>query len=106
MIIIWKGNEPDNENNYGINKCTTLGRLGKLNHQEMEETRVSLTEAGWLDNSPNGLNQNKTIVQPNIIQNDSKWKASVNQQRQKILAERNKSISSKSFRKIPDPNEK
>ena len=62
-------NEPDDENDYGVNKYTTLGRLGKLRHQEMEETRLSLTKAGWLDNSPNGLNKNETIVKPNIIQN-------------------------------------
>jgi hypothetical protein len=52
-------NEPDDEDNYGVNKYTTLGRLGKLRQQEMEETRIGLTEAGWLDNSPNGLNQNE-----------------------------------------------
>ena len=46
-------NEPDNENDYGINKYTALGRLGKIRHQEMEETRIGLTEAGWLDKSPN-----------------------------------------------------
>ena len=101
----FEDNEPDNENNYGINKYTTLNRLGKLKHQKMKETRLSLTKAGWLDNSSNGLNQNETMVQPNIIQNDLKWKASVDQQKQKILAERNKSIPSKSFRKISDPNE-
>jgi hypothetical protein len=31
-------NEPDDENDYGVNKYTTLGRLEKLRHQEMEET--------------------------------------------------------------------
>ena len=92
-------NEPDDENDYGISKYTALGRLGKIKHQEMEETRIGLTEAGWLDNSPNGLNQNEASIEPGILQNGSRWKASVDQERQKILAERNKNIPSKSLKK-------
>ena len=76
-------NEPDDENDYGINKYTTLGRLGKLRHQEMEETRIGLTKAEWLDNSPNGLNQNEVSIEPSILQNGPRWKASVDQERQK-----------------------
>ena len=83
-------NEPDNDDNYGVNKYTTLGRLGKLRQQEIEETRIGLTEAGWLDNSPNGLNPNKASIKSSILQKGSKWKTSVDQKRQKILAERNK----------------
>ncbi len=98
-------NEPDDENDYGINKYSTLGKLGKLRHQEMEETRLALTEAGWLDNSPNGLNKNEMLIEPSILQNGSKWKASVDQERQKILSERNKNIPSKIYKNISDPNE-
>jgi hypothetical protein len=98
-------NEPDNENDYGVNKYTTLGRLGKHRQEEIEETRIGLNEAGWLDNSPNGLNQNEASIEPSILQKGSRWKASVDQERQKILAERNKNIPSKSFKNISDPNE-
>src|SRR6266567_3113826 len=73
-------NEPDDEDDYGVNKYTTLGRLGKLRQQEMEETRIGLTEAGWLDNSPNGLNQNEASIEPSILQKGSRWKTSVDQE--------------------------
>ena len=72
-------NEPDDEDDYGINKYITLGRLGKLGQQKMEETKIGLTEAGWLDNSPNGLNQNEVSIEPSILQNGSRWKTSVDQ---------------------------
>jgi hypothetical protein len=97
--------EPDDDNDYGVNKYSKLGRLGKLRHQEMEETRLGLTEAGWLDNSPNGLDKNKSQIEPSLLQKGSKWKASVDQERQKILAERNKNIPNKVYKNIPDPNE-
>src|SRR6266567_8887681 len=32
--------EPDDGDDYGVNKYTTLGRLGKLRQQELEETRI------------------------------------------------------------------
>jgi hypothetical protein len=98
-------NKPDDEDDYGVNKYTILGRLGKLRQQEMEETRIGLTEAGWLDNSSNGLNQNEASIEPSILQKGSRWKTSVDQERQKILAERNKNIPSKSFKNTFDPNE-
>jgi len=98
-------NQMHYDDNYGVNKYTTLDRLGKLKQQEMEETRIGLTKAGWLDNSSNGLNQNEASIEPSILQKGSRWKTSVDQERQIILAERNKNIPSKSFKNISDPNE-
>jgi len=64
-------NEPDN-NDYRVNKYTTLGRLGKLRQQEMKETRIGLTKARWLDNSFNELNQNEASIKSSILQKSSK----------------------------------
>jgi hypothetical protein len=54
-----------------IRGLTNLGRLGKLRQQEIEETRIGLTEAGWLEDSPNGLNQNEALIEPSILQKGS-----------------------------------
>ena len=51
------------------------------------------------------MNQNEASVEPSIFQNGPRWKASVDQERQKILAERTKNIPSKSLKNISDPNE-
>ncbi|KDR64971.1 hypothetical protein GALMADRAFT_46308, partial [Galerina marginata CBS 339.88] len=97
--------EPDNEEHIA-NKYSELGRTGKRNLAEMEATRISVTEAGWLDNSPNGLeNIDKNPIQPDIIQQSSKWKASVDQERQKVLTKKAKNIPPKSQRNMSDPNE-
>ncbi|KDR67901.1 hypothetical protein GALMADRAFT_42495, partial [Galerina marginata CBS 339.88] len=98
--------EPDDDKDFDENKYSKLGRLGKLRHQEMEETRIGVTEAGWLDDSPDGLSKiSKIPVKPTISQKGSKWKASIEDQKQKILSERGKNIPVKSGKNIQDPNE-
>ncbi|KDR80495.1 hypothetical protein GALMADRAFT_62280 [Galerina marginata CBS 339.88] len=72
----------------------------------MEETRIGVTDAGWLDDSPNGLEKvSKTPITPKILQKGPSWKVSVENERQKILTERDKNIPAKSGKNINDPNE-
>jgi len=54
----------------------------------MKETRIGLTKARWLDNSFNELNQNEASIKSSILQKSSRWKTSVDQEKQKILAKR------------------
>ena len=72
----------------------------------MEATRIGVTEAGWLDDSPNGLTTVDTVpLQPQVIQKGSIWKATVEEEKQKILADRSKNIPSKPSKTMSDPNE-
>jgi predicted metallopeptidase len=73
----------------------------------MTATRMALEDVGWTDKSQNGLEQtDKTPVIPEHMHNGLKWKALIEEKRQKVLADRNKHIPSKSSFKIrADPNE-
>ena len=95
----------DNENHNG-NKYTKLGNFGKTSLVEMEATRIGVTEAGWLDDSPNGLTTVDTVpLQPQVIQKGSRWKATVEEEKQKILADRSKNIPTKSLKMMSDSKE-
>jgi hypothetical protein len=59
----------------------------------MEAAKIGVKEAGWLDESPNGISEvDKTPIEPDIVQLGTKWKATISEQRQEVLAERNKNI--------------
>jgi len=95
----------DNENLYS-NKYIKLGKFGRTSLVEMKTTRIGVTEADWLDDSPNGLTPVETIhLQSQVIQKGSRWKAIVEEQKQKILADRSKNILSKSSKTMLDPDE-
>jgi hypothetical protein len=88
--------EGDNED-YGVNKYSTLGPRGTLSKAQMDDTENSVKGAGWLDDSPNGLHQvDKKPLKPEISQTSAKWKASVLGKRQEVIAERAKHIQSTS----------
>ena len=73
----------------------------------MNATKIAVKEAGWMDESPNGIDEvDKEPIQPDILQSSSKWKASVDQKRQEELAQRNKNIPAQKNIKIQqlDPN--
>ena len=99
--------EQENDYEFNAEKYTTVGRLAQLMRNEMTATRMALEDAGWTDQSPNGLEQiDKTPVIPEQMHNGLKWKALIEEKRQAVLAERNKHIPSKSGFKIKaDPNE-
>jgi hypothetical protein len=87
--------EPDNED-YGVNKYSALGRNGAKCKAEMDATESSVRGAGWLDDSPDGLHYvDKEPLKPEVSQNSGKWKAAVQTKRQEALAERNKHIPSR-----------
>ena len=79
------GDEEGSEND-SVNKYTTLGPYGKQAQAQMDATENILRSAGWLDDSPDGLNEiNKIPLQPETQQPGSKWKAAVQKKRQQIL---------------------
>jgi len=93
------------------NKYSTLGRYGQLRKAEMDVTEHCVKNAGWLDNSPDGLLP--VVIQPiapDVQQPGIKWKSVVQEKRDQVLAERNKNIAStQSMHEKPgqysDPNE-
>ncbi|KAF9455717.1 hypothetical protein BDZ94DRAFT_1293114 [Collybia nuda] len=83
------------------NQYIGLGKIGKSKLYEMEATRIGVKEAGWLDESPNGIDLvNKVPLHPEIIQSGAKWKAAV-------LAERNRHLPEKKAfgNQALDPNQ-
>jgi hypothetical protein len=73
----------------------------------MTATRMALEDVGWTDKSQNGFDRiDKTLVTPGHMHNGLKWKALIEEKRQKVLEDRNRHIPSKSsFRIKADPNE-
>ena len=73
---------------YHKNKYSEPGTYGKRRIAEMEAAKIGVKEAGWLDESPNGVaDVDKTPLQPDVVQLGTKWKATVNEQRQEVLGE-------------------
>jgi len=81
------------DEDYGVNKYSTLGPRGTVCKAEMDATENSVRGAGWLDDSPDGLCcVNKEPLKPEVSQNSAKWKAALQEKRQNVLAERTKYI--------------
>ena len=108
MVLTWDAEYDENDEDNIQNKYTALGKYGRANQEEMNATKIAVKEAGWMDESPNGIDEvDKEPIQPDISQSSSKWKASVDQKRQEELAQRNKNIPAQKNIKIHqlDPNE-
>jgi hypothetical protein len=75
----------------------------------MEAMKMGVKEAGWLDESPNGIFQPiKKAIKPTISQSGTKWKIAVADLRQQVLAERAKHIpptKANTGKYKSDPNE-
>jgi len=55
------------------NKYTALGKYGRANQEQMNATKLAIKEAGWMDDSPNGISEvDKEPIQPDILQSGSK----------------------------------
>ena len=86
------GDGDDNEE-YGINKYSSLGPHGKLIQAQMDAAENSVRNAGWLDDSPDGLGPIVTTpLEPSITQPGCKWKAIIQEKRQEIVNERSTHI--------------
>ena len=76
----------------GIDQFMRLGKYGTLKQAEMDAMKHCMQAAGWLEDSPNGL---ETVIdkpiEPTLVQLCSKWKLTVNDKRKEVLAERNHS---------------
>jgi len=78
------------QEDYGINKYTSLGPHGQIIKAQMDAAENSVKSAGWLDDSPDGVNLvDMDVFHPLVNQPGSKWKAVVQEKRQEILTERN-----------------
>jgi hypothetical protein len=82
--------------NYGINKYSSLGPHGKIIKLQMHAAEDSVKDAGWLDDTPNGIDKVNTIpFIPGLVQPGSKWKEAIQIKKQKILADRYANIPNK-----------
>jgi hypothetical protein len=99
---------PEDED-YGINKYSELSPYGKILKSQMVAAENSIRNAGWLDDSPDGLYPILTRpLKPDINQSGSKWKVAVQNKRQEILANRRINIpkQKRDFNNsFHDPNE-
>ena len=84
------GDDEGEENiNYGVNCYTVLGPHGKVIQAQMNATENCLRNAGWLDESPDGMNLFDTNpFRPDVMLTAEKWKAIVQDRRQNVLMER------------------
>src|ERR1700733_8395428 len=85
---------------------TSIGRKGQQRIEHMAEIQKIVTLAGWLTKCPRGLR----LMDFSEIESEefppSQWNASVQEKRQQILAERNKSLPAQSGRQYgKDPNQ-
>jgi len=81
------------DSNEGTGHCSTLGPYGKVQEAQMVATENSVRNAGWLDESPDGIaTRRNAMLEPEIVQPSQSWKAAVQGRRQEVLAERNKNI--------------
>jgi Helitron helicase-like domain at N-terminus/PIF1-like helicase len=94
---------------YGINKYSSLGPYGQIIKAQMDATENSIKNAGWLDDSPDGINSvDMTPFEPSIVQPGIKWKSIVQEKKQEILTTRYKHFEEgKSYKsnKYADSNE-
>jgi ATP-dependent exoDNAse (exonuclease V), alpha subunit - helicase superfamily I member len=104
------GDDEDLEDkDYGINKYSELSPYGKILKSQMVAAENSIRNAGWLDDSPDGLYPTVTQpLKPDIDQSGSQWKVAVQNKRQEVLANRRVNIpkQKKNFNSsFHDPNE-
>ena len=82
----------DHNQEEDIDEFMRLGKYGILKQAEMDAMKHCMQAAGWLEDSPNGLD---TVIdkpiEPGLVQLGSKWKAAVNDKRKEVLSERNNS---------------
>jgi hypothetical protein len=72
------GDEDHNDEDYGTNKYAGLGKTGMHNQDEMNSTKIAIKEAGWLDDSPNGLDEiDNNPIQPTVSKSSNGWKTAV-----------------------------
>jgi hypothetical protein len=95
-----------------VNRYSELNRYGKILMAQMDAAANSVKNAGWLDESPDGLHHiSTTPVKPQMELPGSRWKALTEDKKNEILAIRNSNIQAASTRTRskntfhPDPNE-
>jgi hypothetical protein len=103
------GDDPHDDDEHAANKYSGLGNKGKSNKDEMDAAKMGAKEAGWLDDSPNGIAEiDKDPVDPEVVNSGAEWKATVSDIRQQVLTERMRHIpanNSSNVKAASDPNE-
>jgi hypothetical protein len=76
------GDDAHDDEEHTAHKYSGLGSKGKSNQNEMDAARMGAKEAGWLDESPNGIAEvDKDPVEPEVHNSSAQWKAAVNDTR-------------------------
>jgi hypothetical protein len=94
-------------NDFNINKYTSFGPYRMRIKGEMDAAENSVRGAGWMDESPDGLDQIERNPLKLDMQTATQWKQAVKDQREIVLAKRNKYIFPKQSKSknYKDPNE-
>ena len=91
---------------YEADQYTSIGKKGQQRLEQMAEIQKIVTSAGWLDQCPDGpppLNFER--IEPEKLP-PSRWEATVQEQRQHILTERNRALPAQSSKRAgKDPNQ-
>jgi hypothetical protein len=91
----------DEEEEYRINKYAGISLYGEFLQSQMKAAANSVINAGWLDNSPDGLHCISTVpIQPETEILGNKWKAVVQEKKEEIINMRN----TRMVRKIAETN--
>ena len=84
---------------YEADQYTSIGKRGQQRIQQMAEIQKIVTSAGWLYQCPGGPpSLDFKNIEPEKLP-PSQWNAAVQDQRQQVLAERNKALPAQSGKK-------
>src|SRR5882762_10850686 len=91
---------------YEADQYTSIGKKGQQRIEQMAEIQKIVTSAGWLDQCPGGPpSLNFERIEPEKLP-PSQWDATVQEQRQQVLSERNKALPAQSGKRAgKDPNQ-
>ena len=91
---------------YKADQYTSIGKKGQQRLEQMAEIQKIVTSVGWLDQCPGGPpSLNFERIEPEKLP-PSWWEATVQEQRQHILAKRNKALPAQSGKRTgKDPNQ-
>ena len=91
---------------YEADQYTSIGKKGQQIIEQMAEIQKIVTSAGWLDQCPGGPpSLDFERIEPEKLP-PSQWDATVQEQRQQVLSERNKALPAQSGKRAgKDPNQ-
>jgi hypothetical protein len=85
----FEDDEGIDDEDYGMNRYTTLGSAGRIVKEQMIATENTVRNAGWLDKSPDGITEiDYNPIKPDVEQTGNEWKIVIQNKRQEIFTQR------------------